>query len=201
MFLQSNTIKRICVFCGSNHGARSAYTDAAQQLGKALVSQGMGLVYGGGSIGLMMVVADAVLKEKGEVIGVIPHALSSKEFAHDGLTELHLVSSMHERKAMMAELSDAFIAMPGGFGTLDEFFEIITWAQLGLHTKPIGLLNVGGYFDLLLEFVDYMLQERFISAEHRQLIITSRNPEELLSALIRYKPSQQIPKVIDWKET
>jgi len=197
----NNFIKRICVFCGSNHGARSAYTDAAQQLGKALVSQGMGLVYGGGSIGMMTVVADAVLKEKGEVIGVIPHALSSKEFAHNGLTELHLVSSMHERKAMMAELSDAFIAMPGGFGTLDEFFEIITWAQLGLHTKPIGLLNVGGYFDLLLEFVDYMLQERFISAEHRQLIITSHDPEELLLALIRYKPSQQIPKVIDWKET
>ena len=197
----NNSIKRICVFCGSNHGARSAYTDAAQQLGKALVSQGVGLVYGGGSIGLMTVVADAVLKEKGEVIGVIPHALSSKEFAHDSLTELHLVSSMHERKAMMAELSDAFIAMPGGFGTLDEFFEIVTWAQLGLHTKPIGLLNVGGYFDLLLKFVDYMQQERFISAEHRQLIITSHDPEELLLALIRYKPSQPIPKVIDWKET
>ena len=197
----NNSIKRICVFCGSNHGARSTYTDAAQQLGKALVSQGVGLVYGGGSIGLMTVVANAVLEEKGEVIGVIPHALSSKEFAHDGLTELHLVSSMHERKAMMAELSGAFIAMPGGFGTLDEFFEIVTWAQLGLHTKPIGLLNVGGYFDLLLKFVDYMLRERFISSEHRQLIITSHDPEELLLKLIRYKPSQQIPKVIDWKET
>ena len=143
----NNSIKRICVFCGSNHGARSAYTGAAQQLGKALVSHEIGLVYGGGSIGLMTVVADAVLEEKGEVIGVIPHALSSKEFAHDGLTELRLVSSMHERKAMMAELSGAFIAMPGGFGTLDEFFEIVTWAQLGLHTKPIGLLNVGGYFE------------------------------------------------------
>src|SRR3989339_1977826 len=198
---ERNSIKRICVFCGSNHGVRSAYTDAAQQLGKALVSQGMGLVYGGGSIGLMTVVADAVLKEQGEVIGVIPHALSSKEFAHDGLTELHLVSSMHERKATMAELSDAFIAMPGGFGTLDEFFEIVTWAQLGLHAKPIGLLNVGGYFDWLLKFVDYMLQERFISTEHRQLIVTSHDPEELLSALIRYKPMQPIPKVIDWKET
>ena len=197
----NNSIKRICVFCGSNHGARSTYTDAAQQLGKALVSQGVGLVYGGGSIGLMTVVANAVLEEKGEVIGVIPHALSSKEFAHDGLTELHLVSSMHERKAMMAELSGAFIAMPGGFGTLDEFFEIVTWAQLGLHTKPIGLLNVEGYFDLLLKFVDYMQRERFISTEHRQLIITSHDPEELLSALIRYKPIQPIPKVIDWKET
>ena len=197
----NNSIKRICVFCGSNHGARSTYTGAAQQLGKALVSQGVGLVYGGGSIGLMTVVANAVLEEKGEVIGVIPHALSSKEFAHDGLTELHLVSSMHERKAMMAELSCAFIAMPGGFGTLDEFFEIVTWAQLGLHTKPIGLLNVEGYFDLLLRFVDYMQRERFISTEHRQLIITSHDPEELLSALIRYKPIQPIPKVIDWKET
>jgi len=197
----NNSIKRVCVFCGSSPGAQSAYTDAARQLGRALVSHEMELVYGGGSIGLMTVIADTVLKEKGDVIGVIPHALSSKEFAHYGLTELRLVSSMHERKAVMAELSDAFIAMPGGFGTLDEFFEIVTWAQLGLHTKPIGLLNVGGYFDLLLKFVDYMLRERFISAEHRQLIVTSHDPEELLSALIRYKPSQQIPKVIDWKET
>ncbi|MBI2471579.1 MAG: TIGR00730 family Rossman fold protein [Planctomycetes bacterium] len=196
----NNSIKRICVFCGSNHGAHPAYTDAAQKLGKALVSQEMGLVYGGGSIGLMTVVADAVLKEKGEVIGVIPHVLSSKEFAHYGLTELRLVSSMHERKAVMAELSDAFIAMPGGFGTLDEFFEIVTWAQLGLHSKPIGLLDVGGYFDLLLKFIDYMLQERFISAEHRQLIITSHHPEELISALTHYKPLEKIPKVIDWKE-
>ncbi len=198
---EKKTIKRICVFCGSNHGARSAYTDAARQLGKALASHEIGLVYGGGSIGLMTVVADAVLEEEGEVIGVIPHVLSSREFAHDGLTELHKVSSMHERKAMMAELSGAFIAMPGGFGTLDEFFEIVTWAQLGLHAKPIGLLNVGGYFDLLLEFVDSMLRERFISAEHRQLIITSHDPEELLLKLIRHKPMRQIPRVIDWKET
>lgn len=197
----NNSIKRICVFCGSNHGARSAYTDVAQQLGKALVSQKMGLVYGGGSIGLMTVIADAVLKEKGEVIGVIPQVLSSKEFAHNGLTELRLVSGMHERKAVMAELSDAFIAMPGGFGTLDELFEILTWAQLGLHSKPIGLLNIGGYFDLLLKFMDYMFQERFISAEHRRLIATSHHPEELISALIYYKPLGKIPKVIDWKET
>ena len=196
-----NSIKRICVFCGSSPGVRPAYTDAAQQLGKALVSHEMGLFYGGGSIGLMAVIADAVLKEKGEVIGVIPHALSSKEFAHYGLTELRLVSSMHERKAVMAELSDAFIAMPGGFGTLDEFFEIVTWAQLGLHTKPIGLLNVDGYFDLLLKFINYMLQERFIATEHRQLIITSNDPEELISAIIQYKPLENIPKVISWKET
>src|SRR3990170_4898104 len=197
---ERNSINRICVFCGSNHGARSAYTDAAQQLGKALVSQGVGLVYGGGSIGLMTVVADAVLEEKGEVIGVIPHALSSKEFAHYGLTELHLVSSMHERKAMMAELSDAFIAMPGGFGTLDEFFEIVTWAQLGLHTKPIGLLNVGGYFDLLLKFIDYMLQERFIKAHDYNLIITSNDPDKLLYALKEYKLTEKPLSVINWKE-
>src|SRR3972149_8575300 len=196
----NNFIKRICVFCGSNHGARSAYTDAAQQLGKALVSQGMGLVYGGGSIGMMTVIADAVLKEKGEVIGVIPHALSSKEFAHPGLTELRMVSSMHERKAMMAELSDAFIAMPGGFGTFDEFFEILTWAQLGLHSKPIGLLNVEGYFDLLLKFINHVLKERFIKANDYNLIITSNDPDKLLYALKEYKLTEKPLSVINWKE-
>src|SRR3990167_2367199 len=176
-------MKNICVFCGSSLGTNAIYTEAAKQLGKTIVSHGMGLVYGGGSIGLIVVIADAVLKEKGEVIGVIPHALSSKEFAHPGLTELRMVSSMHERKAMMAELSDAFIAMPGGFGTFDEFFEIVTWAQLGLHAKPIGLLNVDGYFDLLLEFISHVLQERFINEDHHRLITTSDNPEKLLLAL------------------
>ena len=197
----NNSIKRICVFCGSSNGIRAIYTEAAQQLGKTIVSNGMGLVYGGGSIGLMGVIADAVLKEKGEVIGVIPHALSSREFAHHGLAELRVVPSMHERKAMMAELSDAFIAMPGGFGTFDEFFEIVTWAQLGLHTKPIGLLNVEGYFDLLLSFINHVLQERFINEDHHRLITTSDNPEKLLLALKSYKPLQKPPKLIDWKET
>lgn len=197
----NGSIKRICVFCGSKIGARSVYTDVAQQLGKAIASRGIGLVYGGGSIGLMGVIADAVLKEKGNVIGVIPHALASKEFAHPGLTELRMVSSMHERKAMMAELSDAFIAMPGGFGTFDEFFEILTWAQLGLHAKPIGLLNAEGYFDLLLAFINYVLEERFIQTTHRRLIITYRHPGELLSELTRCKPLQELPQVIDWKET
>ncbi len=199
--VDNDPIKRICVFCGSNTGARSVYTNAAQQLGKVIVSQGMGLVYGGGSIGLMGVIADAVLREKGNVIGVIPHALSAKEFAHPGLTELRMVSSMHERKAMMAKLSDAFIAMPGGFGTFDELFEILTWAQLGLHTKPIGLLNVEGYFDLLLMFINHVLEERFIQAKHRQMIITSHDPEELLSEIIRRRPLYKAPKFIDWKET
>ena len=197
----NDSIKRICVFCGSKIGARSVYTDVAQQLGKAIASHGIGLVYGGGSIGLMEVIADAVLKEKGDVIGVIPHALASKEFAHPGLTELRMVSSMHERKAMMAELSDAFIAMPGGFGTVDEFFEILTWSQLGLHAKPIGLLNVEGYFDLLLAFINHVLEERFIQTEHSRLIIMYRHPGELLSELTRCKTLQKLPQVIDWKET
>ncbi|MFN3532773.1 MAG: TIGR00730 family Rossman fold protein [Candidatus Brocadia sp.] len=199
--INNDPIKRICVFCGSKTGARSVYTDVAQQLGKAIASHGMGLVYGGGSIGLMGIIADAVLKEKGEVIGVIPHALASKEFAHPGLTELRMVASMHERKAMMAELSDAFVAMPGGFGTFDEFFEVLTWAQLGLHTKPIGLLNVKGYFDLLLAFINHVLEERFIQTKHHRLIITSHDPEELLSELIRRKPLYKVPQLIDWKET
>lgn len=198
-FSPDNTIKRICVFCGSSPGTRQVYTEFAQQLGKAIVSQGMGLVYGGGSIGLMGIIADAVLKEKGKVIGVIPHALSSKEFAHTGLTDLRLVSSMHERKAMMVELSDAFIAMPGGFGTFDEFFEILTWAQLGLHAKPIGLLNVEGYFDLLLEFINQVLEEGFIQKNHRHLIIASHDPEKLLRSLISYK-SARLPKFINLQE-
>ena len=194
-----NTIKRICVFCGSNPGTRPAYTEFAQQLGKVIVSHGMGLVYGGGSIGLMGIIADTVLKEKGEVIGVIPHALSSKEFAHTGLTELRLVSSMHERKAMMVELSDAFIAMPGGFGTFDELFEVLTWAQLGLHAKPIGLLNAKGYFDLLLKFINQVLAEGFIQEKHRHLIIASNDPEKLLRSLISYKPAK-LPKFINLQE-
>lgn len=197
----NDSIKRICVFCGSRTGNRPVYADVAQQLGKAIVSHGIGLVYGGGSIGLMGDIADAVLREKGNVLGVIPHALASKEFAHTGLTELRMVSSMHERKAMMVELSDAFIAMPGGFGTFDEFFEILTWAQLGLHAKPIGLLNVEGYFDLLLAFINHVLEERFIQTKHHGLITTSRYPDELISELIRCKPIRDIPQLIDWKET
>jgi cytokinin riboside 5'-monophosphate phosphoribohydrolase len=186
----NNSIKRICVFCGSSPGARQVYTDMAQKLGKTIVSHGMGLVYGGGSIGLMGVIADTVLKEHGEVIGVIPRSLSARELAHPYLTDLRFVSSMHERKAIMAELSDAFIAMPGGFGTFDEFFEIVTWAQLDLHAKPIGLLNVERYFDLLLTFFNHVLEERFIQSRHRQLITTSDDPEELLRELMLRKNKQ-----------
>lgn len=197
----SNSIKRVCVFCGSSSGAGQIYTDIAQKLGKAIVSYGMELVYGGGSVGLMGVIANAVLQENGIVIGVIPHALSLKEIAHQYLTELRFVASMHERKATMAELSDAFIAMPGGFGTLDELFEIVTWAQLGLHTKPIGLLNVDNYFDLLLTFINHALQERFIKQKYHQLIITSNDPEDLLGKLIHCKRKQQFPEAIRWEET
>ena len=196
----NNSIKRICVFCGSNTGEKVAYTDAAQQLGKAIVSRGMGLVYGGGDVGLMGVIANAVLKEKGDVIGVIPHFLSTKEVAHHGLTELRLVETMHERKAVMAELSDAFIAMPGGFGTLDELFEVVTWAQLGLHTKPIGLLNIEGFFDLLLEFLKHVLRERFVKTKYRHLIMKCNTPEKLLSMLIQHQPSKTLSDFIDWKD-
>ncbi len=199
--LPVNQKKRICVFCGSNHGMRSSYRNAAQQLGKAIASHGMGLVYGGGSVGLMGAIADAVLEKQGEVIGVLPQALFNKELAHYGLTELRIVSSMHERKALMAELSDGFIAMPGGFGTFEEFFEVVTWAQLGLHTKPIGILNVDGYFDLFFKFIEHILREGFIKPKHQQLMITSQDPSELLSLLIRHRPAEHIPKVINWKET
>lgn len=196
-----NKKKRICVFCGSSHGVRLSYRNAAQQLGKAIASRGMGLVYGGGSVGLMGVIANAVLEEQGEVIGVLPQALFNKELAHYGLTDLRIVSSMHERKALMAELSNGFIAMPGGFGTFEEVFEVVTWAQLGLHRKPIGILNVDGYFDLFFEFLEHVLREGFIKPQHQQLMITSQDPNELLSSLIRHRPTEQVPKVINWKET
>jgi uncharacterized protein (TIGR00730 family) len=199
--LPVNQKKRICVFCGSSHGVRPSYRNAAQRLGKAITSHGMGLVYGGGGVGLMGVIADAVLEEQGEVIGVLPRALFNKELAHYGLTELRIVSSMHERKALMAELSDSFIAMPGGFGTFEEFFEVVTWAQLGLHTKPIGILNVDGYFDLFFKFLEHMVQEGFIKPKHQQLMVTSQDPNELLSLLICYRGTEHIPKVINWKET
>lgn len=194
-------MKRICVFCGSSSGNRSAYKNAAKQLGKTLVSHGIGLVYGGGGVGLMGVIAETVMREKGEVIGVIPKSLFAREIVLREITELHEVASMHERKALMAQLSDAFIAMPGGFGTLDEFFEIVTWSQLGLHAKPIGILNIEGYFDLLLEFIDHVIRERFAKPEHGQLILRSDDPEELLQTLIHKKPIQPAVKLIDWQES
>jgi uncharacterized protein (TIGR00730 family) len=181
-------MKRICVFCGSNSGRGELYGAMAVKLGHALAARGLGLVYGGGKVGLMGTIADAVLERGGEVIGVIPEDLVRKEVAHEGLTDLRVVGSMHERKALMAELSDGFIAMPGGFGTLDEFCEILTWAQLGLHRKPSGLLDVGGYFEHFLKFVDHSVAEGFIRREHRELLLVGSEPEGLLEAFAGYKP-------------
>src|SRR3546814_750650 len=153
---------RLCVFCGSSDGARPAYRDAAHALGKALADAGIGLVYGGAAVGLMGAVADGALARGGEVMGVLPRSLADRELAHPGLTQLHVVGSMHERKAMMAKLSDGFIALPGGLGTFEELFEIWTWAQLGYHRKPVALLNVDGYYDGLLSFLDHPVREAFV---------------------------------------
>jgi len=176
-------MKRICVYCGSNPGVGDVYAAMAARLGRALVERGLGLVYGGGKVGLMGVIADAVLERGGEVIGVIPRDLVKKELAHAGLKDLRIVASMHERKALMESLSDGFIAMPGGFGTLDELCEILTWAQLGLHIKPCGILNVEGYFDPFLTFLDHCVAQGFIRMEHRSALIEASDPGELLKRL------------------
>ena len=189
-------MKRICVFAGSSRGAREDYAQAAERLARELVTRGYGVVYGGGRVGMMGVLADATLAAGGEVIGVIPKALLEKEVAHGGLTELRVVASMHERKAMMAELSEGFIALPGGLGTLEEFFEVLTWAQLGLHPKPCGLLNVSGYYDRLLEFLNLTVEERFVKSQHRALVITSTSPADLLERFATYSPPQ-VEKWID----
>jgi len=181
-------IYSVCVYCGSNPGARPEYRTAAQNLGRLLASRNLQLVYGGGKVGLMGAVADAALEAGGRVIGVMPEHLIEKEIAHRGLTELYSVSTMHERKVLMVDLSDAFIALPGGMGTLDEFFETVTWSQLGLHTKPCGFLNVEGYFDSLLRFLDDTVTERFVRAEHRAAILEDNNSERLLDRLIEYRP-------------
>src|SRR5258708_4155206 len=171
--------RRICVFCGSSSGTRPVYQKAAQTVGQLLCRRGIELVYGGGRVGLMGVVADACLNDGGRVIGVIPQALADKEVAHTGLTELRIVASMHERKALMADLSDAFMALPGGFGTWEEFFEVLTWAQLGIQRKACGILNVDGYYDPLLEMADRALSEGFLRAVHRDLLLSGSHPQRL----------------------
>ena len=181
-------MKRICVFCGSSPGARPEYRAAAEVLGEELVLRRIALVYGGGKVGLMGILADAVLRAGGEVTGVIPESLRGREVAHLGLTKLHVVGSMHERKAIMADLSDAFIALPGGFGTLEEFCEVLTWTQLGLHTKPCGVLNVLGYFSPLLAMFDRAMDERFLNPENRALVLAGESPSELLGALANWHP-------------
>ena len=176
-------LRRVCVFCGSKHGVRPEYTEAARAMGVALVEAGVDLVYGGGKVGLMGVVADAVLEAGGAVIGVIPDHMSDREIAHDGLTELRVVGSMHERKAQMYELSDGFAALPGGLGTLEELFEITTWSQLGLHAKPTGLLDVGGFYGPLVGFLDQLVTEGFVSERHRRLLRVAADPADLLGLL------------------
>jgi uncharacterized protein (TIGR00730 family) len=169
-------------------GLRPAYKLAAQAMGETLAGRGIGLVYGGGNVGLMGVVADATLAAGGEVIGVIPEFLVAKEIAHTGLTKLHVVSSMHERKALMAELSDAFVALPGGYGTLEEFCEILTWSQLGLHHKPQGLLNIEGYYQPLLRLFDQAVTEQFLKPQLRSLVLEAPDPEQLLDLMANYRP-------------
>lgn len=182
-------MRAICVFCGSNPGRRPEYLAATADLGRLLAARGIRIVYGGAHVGIMGALADAALAAGGEVTGVIPQHLVAAEVAHDGLTSLHVVDSMHERKALMAELADAFIALPGGLGTLEEFAEVTTWSQLGLHVKPSGLLNVLGYFDRLLSFLDHAEAERFLRPEHRGLVIAESDPAVLLAALDRWQPA------------
>jgi len=172
--------RQICVFTGSRHGAMPAYADAAKQLARGLVKRGFGLVYGGGNVGLMNVIADAVLELGGHVTGVIPDSLVSKEVAHRGLSDLRVVQSMHERKALMAESSNGFIAMPGGIGTMEELFEVLSWAQLGLHEKPCGLLNVARYYDPLVEFLDRAVTQDFLKPKHRALLLVESDSAILL---------------------
>jgi uncharacterized protein (TIGR00730 family) len=181
-------MKRLCVFCGSSPGNDPAYRAAARALGEALVRRKVGLVTGAGGSGLMGEAIDAVLKGGGEAIGVIPKALVLRELAHAGLTDLRVVTSMHERKAMMAELSDGFVALPGGLGTFEELFEILTWAQLGLHGKPCGVLNVRGYFDPFLATLDHAVAEGFLRPLHRGLLLVGRDPDDLLAQFERFEP-------------
>ena len=180
-------MKRVCVYCGSGVGARAEYADAACALGEVLAERGLGLVFGGGKIGMMGVLARTMLERGGEVIGVIPRALLEQGLAQDDVTSLRVVETMHERKALMAELSDAFMALPGGLGTMEEFFEILTWSQLGLHAKPCGLLNVGSYFDHLIGFIDHAVREGFLEAAHRDLFVVDQRPDALLDKLASYQ--------------
>jgi uncharacterized protein (TIGR00730 family) len=181
-------MKRICVFCGSSPGSRPEYRAAAEEMGAELVRRNIGLVYGGGNVGLMGIIADAVLKAEGEAVGVIPEHIMSREIGHKGLTKLHVVHSMHERKALMADLSDAFIAMPGGFGTLEEFCEVLAWSQLGLHAKPCGILNVRGFYTPLLAMFDHAVEERFLKPENRALVLARDSAAALLQALEEWRP-------------
>jgi uncharacterized protein (TIGR00730 family) len=187
-------MKNVCVFCGSNTGRHEAYAEAARQLGRTMAEMNIGLVYGGARVGLMGAIADSVLAAGGEAIGVMPDFIVGKEIAHEGLTALHVVGSMNARKQMMADLSDGFIALPGGFGTLDEFFEMVTWTQLNMHTKPCGVLDIDGYYRSLMDFLEHAAAEQFIRAEHCAMILMDDDP----SALIAKLESFQAPVVKKW---
>ena len=179
-------MKRICVYCGSNPGTKPAFREAARKLGKQLAERGLGLVYGGASVGVMGAVADGVLENGGQAIGVLPHFFASKEIAHDGLDELIIVNSMHERKARMEQLSDGFIALPGGWGTIEEIFEVLTWAQLGHHQKPCGLLNVDSYYDELSGFLENAIRNQFVKEEFRPMMMIENEPSRLLDRFDSY---------------
>jgi len=187
-------MNRICVYCGSSPGLLAEYREAATQLGHVLAGRDIGLVYGGAAVGVMGAVADGVLEKGGEVIGVIPAALATREVAHDGLSKLFVVDSMHERKAKMAELSDGFIALPGGWGTLEEIFEMLTWAQLGFHDKPCGLLNISHYFDHLYAFLEHAIQQRFVREAYRPMMMIEESAESLLDRFTSYRA----PRVKKW---
>ena len=189
-------MKSICVFCGSSTGNNSKYVANARQLGELIAQKKMKLVYGGGNVGLMGEIANSVLDNNGEVIGVIPQFLVEKELVHDNLTELKVVASMHERKAIMAELADGFVALPGGFGTLEETVEVLTWTQLGLHRKPIGLLNVEKYFDFLYEFFKHMVAEKFLHTEYKDMILIKENAKEMIDSLVGF----QLPEIDKWDD-
>lgn len=187
-------MKRVCVYCGSNFGLNPRFRESAVELGNELVNRGIGLVYGGASVGIMGTIADAVLERGGEAIGVIPSALAHKEIAHPYLSELHVVGSMHERKALMAELSDGFIALPGGWGTIEEIFEVLTWAQLGFHRKPCGLFNVESYYDHLFAFLEHAIDQQFVKAEYWPMLIMRPDAVSILDAFVSY----QAPDVKKW---
>lgn len=187
-------IRKLAVFCGSSPGARPSYLEGARAFGKLLAERGIGVVYGGSNVGLMAAIANEVTDNLGEVIGVIPHALVQREVANTSLADLRIVGSMHERKALMVELCDGFVALPGGIGTLEEFFEVWTWAQLGMHDKPCGLLNIAGYFDPLLAFVDRAVDEKFVRPVHRSMVIVEEDAERLLDRFADYEP----PRVAKW---
>ncbi|ENA33030.1 MULTISPECIES: TIGR00730 family Rossman fold protein [Pseudomonas] len=183
------SLKAVCVFCGAKTGADPIYREAAEALGRALAKRGLTLVYGGGAVGLMGIVADATLAAGGEVIGIIPKSLQDAEVGHKGLTRLEVVDGMHARKARMSELADAFVALPGGLGTLEELFEVWTWGQLGYHAKPLGLLEVNNFYAPLAQFLDHAVSQGFVAGPHREMLQVSQSPDELLDALEQWKPT------------